>query len=57
MLELLKNSLSIIENLHTIKGGNDENPNRPLLLTPRQISERIQQLNINLGKKPRNNRP
>ena len=40
-LENLKNTLATIENLDAIKGGNDENPDRILRLTPRQLRDRL----------------
>lgn len=47
-LEILKNTLNSKEinfNLYEIKGGNgdDDLPNRPLRLTPRQMFDRIRQ--------------
>lgn len=56
-LDALKNTLSTLENLAAIKGGNDENPNRPMQLNPRQLADRINQLNLPFVKKPRNGRP
>lgn len=46
-LENLKNSLTTIENLETIKGGNDENPDRTMRLTPRQLRDRMKGNAIN----------
>lgn len=56
-LDALKNALTAIENLATIKGGNDENPNRPMQLNPRQLADRIHQMNLPFVKKPRNGKP
>ncbi len=57
VLDSLKNTLHTVENLATIKGGNDENPNRPMQLNPRQLADRFNQLNLPIIKKPRNGRP
>ncbi len=46
-LENLKNSLTAIENLDAIKGGNDENPDRAMRLTPRQLRDRMKDNAIN----------
>lgn len=40
-LEMLKNSLETIENLDLVKGGNGENPDRVMRLTPRQVRDRL----------------
>jgi hypothetical protein len=56
-LDTLKNTLHTVEYLAAIKGGNDENPNRPMQLNPRQLADRISQLNLPFWKKPRNGRP
>lgn len=57
ILESLKNTLSTVENLAAIKGGDDENPNRPMQLNPRQIADRLNQFNLPFVKKPRIGRP
>jgi hypothetical protein len=51
----------ILTNTFEIKGGNgDENPDRALRLTPRQLRDRMNQMNLNqnlFGKNMRSVRP
>ena len=55
------NSEEILTNTFDIKGGNgDENPDRALRLTPRQLRDRMNQMNISqnvFGKSIRSVRP